>query len=359
VGLAFTGREPGMKDTLLLAYGGSRITEGAVGEALRWLAKNQKSNGSWSLRGPYQDGAVTENKVAATAMALLAFQGAGFTHDATRPMLNSAGDKKEVDYRREVGRGWDAMLEWLDKDGRFWKKGKVSVEHHRLYSQAQATIAICELYAMTKDKRFRRPAQRAIDYAVRIQDAKGGWRYTPGVDSDTSVTGWFVMALQSARMAGLEVPSKVFEKVSRFLDTVTDDGGSRYGYLPGYGSKPSMTAEALLCRQYLGWPRDDERLQRGIAYLANYPIDWSDANSYYWYYATQVMHHMEGDEWLAWNRVMVQEIPHQQVTKGGEKGSWSPRNDRWAMGGRLYMTCLCTFMLEVYYRHLPIYAELY
>ena len=28
-------------------------------------------------------------------------------------------------------------------------------------------------------------------------------------------------------------------------------------------------------------------------------------------------------------------------------------------GGRLYVTCLRTYMLEVYYRHLPIYGEIY
>ena len=26
-------------------------------------------------------------------------------------------------------------------------------------------------------------------------------------------------------------------------------------------------------------------------------------------------------------------------------------------GGRLYVTALCTWMLEVYYRHLPIYGS--
>ena len=68
-----------------------------------------------------------------------------------------------------------------------------------------AMIAICELYAMTDDSRLRMPAQRSVDYAVKIQDSLGGWRYQPGSDSDTSVTGWFVMGLQSARMAGLEL----------------------------------------------------------------------------------------------------------------------------------------------------------
>ena len=360
VGLALSGREEGMKEALLLAYGGNATTEGSVALALQWLAKNQRRDGSWSLRGPYGDGASTENPLAATAMALLAFQGAGFTHQSGRPFVNSRGEKEHFDYQRVVRRGWNAMLKWQDKDGSFWKKGEVSVRHHRLYSQAQAMIAICELYGMSKDSEFRRPAQLAVDYAVKIQDELGGWRYEPGSDSDTSVTGWFVMGLQSARMAGLDVPSEVFEKVSAFLDMVTDDGGSRYGYMPQMNSKPAMTAEALLCRQYLGWRQNDERLTGGVKYLENYPIDWSEPNTYHWYYATQVMHHMEGDAWEKWNRVMRQDIPSKQVTKGKERGSWSPDGDRWAgHAGRLYMTCLCTYMLEVYYRHLPIYSDVY
>ena len=364
VGLALSGREPGMKDTLLLAYGGDATTEAAVAEALKWLKRNQRSDGAWSLKGPYSNGSSINNRLAATSMALLAFQGAGFTHQSTRNMLDANGEKTEVDYRRVIRRAWDAMLKWQSKDGNFWKKSNVNHHNHVLYSQAQATIAICELYGMTKDDRFRRPAQRAVNYAVRIQDqdgmgADGGWRYQPGTDSDTSVTGWFVMALQSARMAGLDVPSDVFDKIAKYLDAVTEDG-SYYSYTPDYGSKPSMTAEALLCRQYLGWPQDDPRLLKGVAYIAQYPVDWSEPNTYYWYYATQVMHHMEGDIWFDWNEVMAKELPAKQVKKGPERGSWDITDDTWGQGGgRLYMTCMCTFMLEVYYRHLPIYSDLY
>ena len=165
------------------------------------------------------------------------------------------------------------------------------------------------------------------------------------------------MALQSARMAGLDVPSDVFDKVAKFLDSVTDEG-SFYAYMPGYNSKPALTAEGLLCRQYMGWRQDDERLIRGVEYLAEHPIDWSDTNTYYWYYATQVMHHMEGDFWYDWNEVLAKEIPAKQIKTGPEKGSWSPEGDLWGQGGgRLYQTCLCTYMLEVYYRHLPIYSK--
>ena len=366
IGLALTGREQGMKNTLLLAYGGDQNTEIAVYRALEWLRRNQQKDGSWRLDGPYSNGSSGDykNRLAATSMALLAFQGAGFTHQSTRAMINEKGAKIDVDYRKVIRQAWKKMLIWQSEDGCFYRESKVRNSSHRLYSQAQATIAICELYGMTRDEAFRRPAQRAVNFCCKVQDRDGqypdgGWKYEEGRESDTSVTGWFVMALQSARMAGLDVPSDVFQRVSEFLDSVSDEG-SFYSYMPGSFAKPALTAEGLLCRQYLGWNRDDPRLVRGVEYLLDQPIDWADTNTYYWYYATQVMHHMEGDFWFDWNEVMKREIPKKQVAKGPEAGSWSPANDVWGRaGGRLYMTCLCTYMLEVYYRHLPIYASVY
>jgi len=342
IGMALTGREKGMKEALLGKYGGTVTTEAAVRAGLEWLKRNQESSGTWSLTGPYPNGAGLENRCAATAMALLAFQGAGHTH-------------KEGDFKKEVAKGWAALLKMQDRDGLFYHEG---VHHQMLYAQGQATIAICELYGMTKDKEYRAPAQRAIDYAVKIQAPEGGWRYTPGSDSDTSVTGWYVMALQSALMAGLEVPSPTLERIMKFLDTVANDDGSQYGYRPGQGSTETMTAEGLLCRQYLGWKHDDPRLARGVEVVLENPIRWDfdNQNVYYWYYATQVTHHMEGDAWDKWNAVMREVIPKNQTKTGKEAGSWAPENDRWGShGGRLYETCLCIYMLEVYYRHLPIY----
>ena len=342
VGSALKGRDPGMKKALLAAYGGTPGTEAAVEWALKWFQRNQQRDGFWSLVGPYDNGAQIENRVAATAMALLAFQGAGHTH--------LRGDYAEI-----VRKGWYALLGSQKPDGDFWQGG---IEHQRLYAQAQATIALCELYGMTRDEAYREPAQRAIDYAIKIQDLQGGWRYRPGNGSDTSVTGWFVMALQSARMAYLDVDVKALKNVNRYLDSASSLDGTRYGYLPHDGGTVTMTAEGLLCRQYLGWARNDPRLVSGVEYISVHPIDFRDRNVYYWYYATQVLHHMDDQSWDRWNHVMRVELPKHQVQNGREHGSWAPVGDRWGShGGRLYTTALSTFMLEVYYRHLPIYSS--
>ena len=121
-----------------------------------------------------------------------------------------------------------------------------------------------------------------------------------------------------------------------------------------------MTAEGLLCRQYLGWKRDMEPMDIAVATIVTeYNFDYEERNFYYWYYATQVLHHYGGSAWHEWNEKMRAELPAAQVKTGREAGSWSPQGSRWGHsggGGRLYTTCMAIYCLEVYYRHLPLYS---
>lgn len=362
VGMALLGRQRGRAGDLLAAYGGNRLTEEAVLAALEWLARNQKKDGSWSMCGPYADGSADENIIAATSMAILAFQGHGDTHIAP----DRGGFKTDFEYQRAlrfskvVANGWSAMLKYLEKDGSF--KNDCG-EHQKLYAQGQAMIAICEAYAMTNDEKFKEPAQRTVDYAVKIQDPDGGgWRYIPGSDSDVSVSGWYMMGLQSARMGKLDVPQKTLDNLSKFLDKVALAEGRQYRYRENGPTTDAMSAEGLLCRQYLGWKQNDPRMLGGVQYISERPMQWvaGKRNVYYWYYATQVAHHMEGEYWRKWNNVMKQMLPTNQTREGKEDGSWNPNGDVWGdTSGRLYVTCLSTYMLEVYYRHLPIYRQIF
>jgi hypothetical protein len=355
------GRNEGSQAKLVKAFGGSDATQSAVARALGWLARHQdKKTGLWSLQGPYLDGGSQENQL--TAMALLAFQGGGHT-------------TTEGKYRDTVTRGWKGLLATQLPDGRFDLEPMPS--HHALYSHAQATIAICELYGMTKDPRHLQPAQRALAFATRAQGQNGGWRYEPGKPGDMSVTGWYMMAFKSAEMAGIDFPTATLAAINRFLDTVAVDGGKRYGYrleeVQGQVDEDdrkalnrqaspvtaAVSAEGLLARQYLGWPRKDPRLVAGVELLlsANRVDFKAEKDVYAWYYITQVVHHLGGEPWDRWNSVMREVLPAAQAKGGGEAGSWDPALDKWGpWGGRLFTTCFCTYMLEVYYRHLPIYG---
>lgn len=347
ISIALVGREEGHKKMLLGKYGGNGETEEAVGLGLKWLAKQQRKDGTWSLKGPYRDGVLDRDvPESATAMALLAFQGAGNTH-------------LKGEYKKQVAAGIEALLNMQNSDGNFFQEGGKA--NAWFYAHGQATIAVCELYGMTKDAKLRKPAELAVKYCIESQDSVlGGWKYLPRSTSDLSVTGWIVMALQSARMAGIDVPSPVLVKIGEFLDRVSEkSGGSLYGYEVNLEPTLSMTAEGLLCRQYLGWRRDDPRLVEGVERLMEHLPRPEDRDVYYWYYGTQVTHHMEGKYWPVWNQAMRKTLVDGQEKTGVEKGSWAPNGDRWGdlgQGRRLYTTCLSLYMLEVYYRHLPIYG---
>jgi hypothetical protein len=225
-----------------------------------------------------------------------------------------------------------------------------------MYGHGLASIALCEAYGMTKDTGLAEPAQLAVNFIVYAQDeVGGGWRYTPKQAGDTSVLGWQLMALKSAHMAYLNVPPKTIKGAVNFLNSVQGESGATYGYVnPGKG--PATTAIGLLCRMYLGWKHDEPALGRGIEMLSAHGP--SPNNMYFNYYATQVMHHYEGEEWTKWNAKMRDFLVNSQSRQGHERGSWYLGGDHSSeAGGRLYTTAMCAMTLEVYYRHLPIYRK--
>ena len=381
VGARFDGRTPGGRKGLLGRYGGTKSTEEAVELGLQWLVKQQEkkngpNRGSWSLEGPYSDGLEDiENRISATSMALLAFQGAGYTQFPPKLTEEDKKSKKRREkalkrireagkYRQTIAIGWTWLLKQQGPDGQFLPKD--GTHNHAFYTHSQATIALCELYGMTKNEKFRIPAQKAVQFLLATQHHDGAWRYTLQKDemSDLSVTGWVLMALQSARMAGLEVPQEALDGITRYLDSNGAPNEQVYYRYTNMEVHPSMsmTAEGMLCRQYLGWEQNDPRMEKALDRVLTEPVSFrGETDVYKWYYATQAMHHKEGRWWTEWNGTMRQELPSHQVRTGPERGSWNPRNDRFAsdQGGRLFMTCLSIYMLEVYYRHLPIYAKLF
>lgn len=338
-----SGRGSGMKADLLSRFGGTAETETAVERGLAWLSRQQRSDGSWSLLGPYSSGGANENTTAATAMALNAFLGAGHTH-------------LDGQYANNVKRGLAYLTRRQDSDGFFSNR---EPSRQQMYAQALATIAVTEAYGMTDDEELRSSAGRALAFAEWSQSDLNGWRYDPRDDADLSVTGWFVMALETGKMAGLPVDEEKLQAVHHFLDKVSHAEDAQYAYQSIEPPSLTMTAEGLLCRIYLGWPKTHPALLRAIEMdlLPTRPrLDDEDISVYYWYYATQVMHHVGGPLWDTWNEAMKQVLPALQIKDGEEAGSWDPDKDIHAgSGGRLFTTCFNIYCLEVYYRHLSIY----
>lgn len=347
------------KSALVRQMGGNSASEAAVAYGMRWLAKHQMADGGWTFdhdSHPDCKGQCSQpgtlkggGRTAATGMALLAFLGGGHTH-------------QNGDFQKEVKNG----VEFLLKTGQSTPTGfdlcPTVVSNEKMYTQGLCTIALSELAALTKDNRVKQAATGAVQFIVAGQNPKsGGWRYNPYPASDTgdtSVVGWQIMALKSAKNAKLNFPGSTFRGAELYLNSAQVDGGSKYCYdLSNKAPTPTMTAAGLLCRMYLGWDRKNKALQEGVKYLAD--TKPAPNNMYYNYYATQVMHHWGGDEWDAWNKIMRDQLIRTQkkAADGHMQGSWDLADPHGAVGGRLYMSCLCIMTLEVYYRHLPIYRR--
>jgi hypothetical protein len=372
-----------------LAYGATPESENAVEMALEWIVRHQREDGSWCFdhrdgnhhcEGCLCDhpGGHREALAGATAMALLPLLGAGNTHQDGR-------------YRRQVAKGIQFLLYRQGASGSFHEPGGA------MYSHGLATLALCEDLAMTQSQgdpsdyayassagpalppRFAsasaadapqidleelaQAAQQAIRFIEKAQHSGGGWRYNARQPGDTSVVGWQMMALKSGHLAGLDVNPETIRKSVKFLDGVAlDRAGSMYAYLAGSSRRAPQPVTAnigattpigLLCRMYTGWPRDREGMQLGAERIRR----WArrDRGLYFYYYATQVMHHYGGRPWGEWNNFMRDYLVGTQSRTGSEKGSWRLTGDH--DSGRLYCTAMAAMTLEVYYRYLPIYGD--
>lgn len=334
---------------LVAASGGTPQSEAAVGLALRWLARHQLPDGGWNFDhriGQCQgqcdhQGSLENARNGATGLALLPFLGAGQTH-------------REGEYKEVVKRGLYFLVQNMKNN----KQGGGDLsDGGSMYSHGICAIVLTEAYAMTHDKELMLPAQMALNHIIYAQDpVGGGWRYSPRQPGDTSAVGWQLMALKSGHMAYLKVPQITVVGASKFLDSVQMESGAKYGYT-GPGPAPATSAVGLLCRMYLGWKKDHAALQRGVEYLST--TGPSKGNMYYNYYATQIMRHWGGDEWDKWNKGMRDWLIAEQNKQGHKEGSWfMDGGDHGAgVGGRIYCTAMATMILEVYYRHMPIYGE--
>ena len=348
--------------------GASEESDRAVEISLQWLAAHQHPDGYWETiestlgkepelikwdsvesRGERERSGI-HSETGLTALAVLAFLGRGYTHEN-----NSFADNV------------DRALRWLvaQQDSQGFLGGRAN-KYARMYCHGMATIALGEAYGMTKDRTLREPLTRAVQYIISSQYPDGSWRYTDWRllptdkrQADMSMFGWQLMALKSAKTAGLDVPEAPFKKAIDFLLVIGDDVKARrlsqFGGLASYRlgeqPKPSMTAESLFCKQLLGIKPTNRASIEAVEYLQNNLPRRSKQDLYYWYYGTLAMYNHGGDAWQHWNLALRDNLVADQRIDGDFAGSWNPRSPWGDYGGRVFSTAISTLCLEVYYRY--------
>ncbi len=244
-------------------------TEAAFVRGLDYLKLSQNANGSWE----------DKNNVAITAVALIAYMIQG----------NFPGDKP---YGETIEKGMSFLLN-ENKNGVNGYMGTSMYEH------GLASLALSELWGQTdRDDEIRDALKRAVDVILKAQSPMGGWRYNPDPsDADVSVTAMQLVALASARQAGILVPDVTIEKAIKYVQMCHDpaSGGFRYQAFPGEVAFPRSGA-AVVCLMMCGRHQDDE-VKAGLKYLDDQPAAKFQSMSMYAYahYYAAVGHYLAGD----------------------------------------------------------------
>ena len=228
-----------------------------------------------------------------TALSLLAFLGAGYTH-LSEDRIDG------IHYGNVVRRG----LWWLtlqqDPEGCIGPRTR-----KYMYNHAIGTLALSRAYGRTGSPVIDQPTRKAVAYLLAAQNPGSGWRYSArSLDNDTSVTGWSVQALVSAKNAGITVPSPAFDGAWAWFDQITDRayGSTEYSLrsfaarlkcgipsrLRRWEKHESMTAMAVACRILMRQTTNFGEIPNGNGLLHRDPPRW-DGNAidfYYWYCGT-------------------------------------------------------------------------
>lgn len=303
-------------------------TRATIERGLAYLARVQQPDGSYGVDryGPH---------VGITSLACLAFMA-----DGSLPGRGVYGDN--------VKRGLDFVLNHVQETGLI----AAQTSHGPMYGHGFAALFLGEIYGMTGDNRVRESLVKATRLIVDNQNREGGWRYHPvPYDADISVTICQIMALRSARNAGIHVPKETIDLAISYVRQCQNpaDGGFRYMLNTG-GSLFPRSAAGVASLYYAGVYQDDA-LQKGLQYLLQQrPNATRRSMGHYFYghyYAVQAMFLAGGTYWKDWYPAIRDELISQQL----DEGSWDSSH------GRAYGTAMALLILEVPNRLLPIFQR--
>lgn len=307
-----------------------------VAKGLAALAKMQNDDGSFG------DGRFGRS-VAITALGCIALMA-----DGNLPGRGAYGE--------QVSKGLDFVLNNCSESGLIAADASTGP----MYGHGFATLFLGEVYGMTVgggDTALAARVHSSLLKAVRLiqstQNNQGGWRYNPvPYDADVSVTICQIMALRSARNAGLEVPKETIDRAVEYVrQCQSPDGGFRY-QLENGGSAWPRSAAGIASLYYAGIYKDDA-IERAINYLVNNATpgrgDNNKAHYFYGhYYAVQAMYLAGGERWATWWPAIRSELMDAQQ----ESGIWEDPSV-----GDTYGTAMALIVLQMPKRYLPIFQR--
>jgi hypothetical protein len=252
------------------------------------------------------------------------------------------------------GKALDRAKNYLLKRSKESSTGTMGV---KMYEMGLFTIAMSELWGMTKDPEDNKVIQEALERSVKIilrsQSPLGGWRYAPRPDAgqDTSVTSMVFVSLASAREAGVLVPDETIKRVTGYLrDQAWDERTGGFGY-QGKGYTIACTAGGVYAAQLAG-NRETEWVEAALNSLENNPKMFSrkDNGHFYYshYYAMQAMVQAGDNRYANW----YPKIRDALISLQQPNGSWQEKEKDYP-----HKTPMAIIILGTPHRYIPVYQR--
>jgi hypothetical protein len=319
----------------------------AIKKGLAYLNSRRDRDGSYGT-GPYK------GNVAIAALAGMAFMCGG-----NQPNRGLYG-KAVLDTIRYI----------LGKENAERKRGYEGFlhnprigQHGPMYGHGFATLFLAEVSGMVHEPKLRDELRMKLHLAVGLilraqrisQD--GAWRYNPDSrDADLSVTICQIMALRSAKNAGIDVPKSAVDRCTDYVKACQDrrEGWFRYTKQGGGGGGQqafARTAAGVCALNAAGiYLEQSDEVRLGLDFLKNNkpgPGLGRAADMHYFYghyYAVQAMWTAGGNYWNDWFPMIRDELLNRQ----NADGSWQD-----AICNH-YGTAMACIILQVPNNYLPI-----
>jgi hypothetical protein len=307
----------------------------AVENALEYLARVQRDDGSY----PESYGDST-----------------GIPALAGMAILSKGHLPTEGPYVVTLNKCIDFVLE-NQRDNGLFEKGNAG--SGPMYAHNISTLFLSEVSGMVDPARQEKIGEalpKALQLILKAQAVKkderhqGGWRYHPGsTDSDTSCSGWALMALRSAKLNGAAVPDDAIADAVSYLARHQDKKEGHFGYMDRSDHARSLTGMGLLCLELCGKHGAPETVSAADYVMKTFRDLPGDQFEFYGnYYNAQGTFQIGGRYWNEYASWMYETY----LKKQQDDGSWNSRE-----AGRIYGTTMMVLAFTVPYRQLPIYQR--
>jgi hypothetical protein len=323
----------------------------AIRDGLAYLASNQDANGSFGTNR-------YKGNVAVSSLAAMAFMAGGHL-----PGRGKYGKNVNLALKYVLSQERDNPVPGYlcDNPG-----GAFNGLHGPMYGHGFGTLFLGEVYGMVQNKemrdKLRGTLRKAVKLIVNTQNTEGGWRYQPQpAGADISVTICQIMALRSARNAGIAVPKSTVDGCIKYVkDCRNADGGYRYTKGGWGGASGFARTAAGVSALYSAGVYEGQEVEGGLNYMLTKfkpghvtvgadNMAYNEYRVHYFYghyYAAQDMWTAGGKYWAEWFPALREDLLANNERR---------RSDHWE--DRIcahYATAMALIALQIPNNYLPI-----